>query len=174
MPITHHCAVTGASYILFIAASENTIIISALVTVYPGHRSIYHYLLNVVYDCSLKWAYESAWKNIRNLMSHLPTIWYALISCWNYPVDEDSLCYQYCIWCILKGHVKTTKLPLPCAVWILLHTVTKWNRCKEQIDKMMHFLDGMNFLFSKGSPKQVLLICQQKKKVIATAFAMKH
>ncbi len=107
-------------------------------------------------------------------MQHIPTIQYELISSWNYPVDKDSLCYQYCVWLIFKDHVNITKLPLPCAFQIVLQIVTKWNRCKGCIGKMTHFLDGMNFLFSKGSPKQVLVICKLKKKIIAATFAMKH
>ncbi len=60
--LLHHCTVIGASNVLFIVASENTIIISALVTIYPVHQSIYLSLLDAVNECILKWAYESAWR----------------------------------------------------------------------------------------------------------------
>ena len=96
-------------------------------------------------------------------MQHIPTIQYELISSCNYPIYKDSPCYCYFIWCILKGHVNTTKLSLQCAIQILLHIITKWNGCKGWIKEITFFLDGMNFLFSKGSPKQMLVICELKK-----------
>ncbi len=97
-----------------------------------------------------------------------------MVSSCNHSINEDSLCYCYCIWYILKGHVNTTTLHLPCAILIVLHIIMKWNRCKGQIDEMTCSLNGINFPFLKGLPNQVLVICELKKEVIATVFATKH
>ncbi len=165
---------SSMSNILFIVANENTIIMSVLATIYTDHQSIYLSLQDAVYDHSLKWAYESAWDNFSNLMKHLLTICCELIFSHNYLVIEDSLCYCCCMWHILKGHVKTTKLPLPCAIQIVLHIIMIWNRCKDGIDKITCLLDGIIFPFTNGFQMQVLVICKLKKKVIAAAFTMKH
>ncbi len=152
--LLHRCTVTGASNVLFIVASENTVIISALVTIYPGCQLIYLSLLDVVSDCSLKWAYESAWDDFSNPMQHLPTICNELISSCNYPINENSHFYCNCIWCILKGHVNTTQLPLPCAIQIALLIITKWNRCKGKLTKWCAFSMEWIFHFQK--------VCQSK------------
>ncbi len=127
-----------------------------------------------IYKRSLRRAYKKAWSGNENPMEHLPNVRYEQISSKNYPVTEESICFRYCLWRTIKNHVMITKLPLPLAIRIVPCIITRWNKCKGCIDEMTRSLDGMNFPFNKGTPKQLLIICELKTKVIAAAFAKKH
>ncbi len=67
-----------------------------------------------------------------------------------------------------------TKIPLPHAICIVPCTITRWNKFKGCIDKMTRSLDGMKIPFNKGTPKQLIIICELKKKVVVAGFAQKH
>ena len=56
--------------------------------------------------------------------------------------------------------VQSTQLSLPKAHKIIPEIVPWWNRLKGRVDKMTRYLDGMNFSFAKGTPKQQLVMME--------------
>jgi hypothetical protein len=77
--------------------------------------------------------------------------------------------------------IQTTQLPLLKARKIISEIVARWNRSKGRIDKMMRSLDSMNFIFTKGSAKQVLVMRELKRwpsmlvlLAINVGFTLKH
>ena len=70
--------------------------------------------------------------------------------------------------------VQQTQLPLPKAHKIVPEIVARWNRSKGRIDEMTRYLDGMNFPFAKGTPKQQLVMREFKKMAVNVCFMLKH
>ena len=70
--------------------------------------------------------------------------------------------------------VQQTQLPLPKAHKIIPEIVARWNRSKGRIDEMTRYLDGMNFPFAKGTPKQQLVMREFKKMAVNFRFMLKH
>ena len=66
------------------------------------------------------------------------------------------------------------QLPLPTAKRIVPRVVSTWNRSKGRIDEMTQHLDKTMFLFSKGTPKQLLMMRELKKLTLSAFFAKKH
>ena len=52
--------------------------------------------------------------------------------------------------------------------------VEAWNRCKGRIDEMTRHLDEMNFIFRRGTPKQMLIMREFKKMDLNVYFAQRH
>ena len=65
-------------------------------------------------------------------------------------------------------------MPLPKAKKIVPFIVSTWNRRKSRIDEMTRKLDEMHFDFSKGTPKQKLVLREIKKLALSVYFAKKH
>jgi hypothetical protein len=70
--------------------------------------------------------------------------------------------------------IQTTQLPLPKERKIIPEIVARWNRSKGRIDEMTRSLDSMNFTFTKGSAKQVLVMREFKKMAVNVGFILKH
>ncbi len=76
------------------------------------------------------------------------------------------------IWKKLLQMVQQTQLPLPKAHKIIPEIVARWNRSKGRIDEMTRYLDGMNFPFAKGIPKQQLVMKEFKKMSVDICFML--
>ena len=107
-------------------------------------------------------------------ISHIIDIRPDVISGASYPIDRDSIAVGYCIWKILLQKVRAAQLPLPHAKKILPVVITMWNRAKGRIDEMTRHLDSMLFDFSKGTPKQRLVIREIMKLALSVYFAKRH
>ena len=72
------------------------------------------------------------------------------------------------------GNMQQTQLPLPKAHKIIPEIKARWNHSKGRVDEMTRYLDGMNFPFSKGMPKQQLVMREFKKMAVNVQFMLKH
>ena len=97
-----------------------------------------------------------------------------VISSKSYPITKESIVFTWIIWKKLLQMVQQTQLPLPKAHKIVPEIVARWNRSKGRIDEMTHYLDGMNFPFAKGIPKQQLVMREFKKIAVNIQFMLKH
>ena len=59
--------------------------------------------------------------------------------------------------------VLSTMLPLPKAHKIIPEIVARWNRSKGRVDEMTRYLDGMDFPFARGTPKQQLVMRDSRR-----------
>ena len=97
-----------------------------------------------------------------------------VISSKSYPITKTSIVFTWIIWKKLLQMVQQTQLPLPKAHKIIPEIVARWNHSKGRIDEMIYYLDGMNFPFAKGTPKQRLVMREFKKMAVNVCFMLKH
>ena len=158
---------------MFIVADEDQVIYSTLIHFPSNKRRVYLGILEGVYDRTLSWAYTLAWET-NDPMTHMPDFRVQMVSTPSYPVDKESLCFNYFIWKILREMVDKAKLPLSIARMIVPVIVSRWNCCKGRIDEMTRYLSEMNFIFRRASAKQILIIREVKKMALSTYFFRKH
>jgi hypothetical protein len=119
-------------------------------------------LLSKVYNRSLKWAYNFSLVT-DNIESVIPDFCEDIISSKSYPITKDCVLFALIIWRKLMTMVQKTLLPLPKAHKIIPEIVARWNRSKGRVNEMTRYLDGMSFLLTKGTLKQMLVMHEFKK-----------
>ena len=129
--------------------------------------------LRGVYHCSLKWAFTIP-SGIEDPSSHVPDFQETIVSSKGYTISKKCVCFSWIIWRKLLSMIQTTQLPLPKARKVIPKIVARWNRSKGRIDEMTRSLYSMNFIFTKGSAKQVLVMREFKKMAINVGFILKH
>ena len=122
---------------------------------------------------SLKWAYTIP-SGIEDPTSHLPDFQETIVSSKGYTISKECVCFNWIIWRKLLSMIQARQLPLPKAKKIIPEIVARWNRSKGRIDKMTRSLDLKNFIFTKGSAKQVLVMRESEKMAINVGFILKH
>ena len=103
-------------------------------------------------------------------MDYIPDFCEDAVSSSAYPIDKESIFFTYCIWKRLMTMIEKAQLPLPRATVV----VAKWNCCKGRIDEMTRHLDEMNFIFRRGTPKQMLIMREFKKMALNVYFTQRH
>ena len=100
MQVMHHAAVGKFDHILFVVASETGVRYASLVHVPLAKRSLYMRMLKCVYSRTLKVFHVDAW-NSDDPMTQMPTFRQEVVSSNRYPIDKESLCYNFIVWKLL-------------------------------------------------------------------------
>jgi hypothetical protein len=160
--VLHHATVANLKYVLFVVADTTKVHYAVLIRFPDQKLACMKTILLGVYQRSLKWAYISALTAIYPV-SFMPPFREEIISTKSYPITKDSIVFTWIIWKRLLSMVQQTQPPLPKAHKIIPEIIARWNRSKGRVDEMTRYLDGMNFPFSKGTPKQQLVMREFKK-----------
>jgi hypothetical protein len=171
--VLHHAVVANLKYVLFVVAGETKVQYAVLIRFPDSKLTTMKGILSGIYHRSLKWAYTTAWTTEQPLTS-IPPFREDIISPKSYPITRDSILFSLIIWKKLLTMIQTTQLPLPKAHKILPVIVARWNRSKGRVDEMTRYLDGIDFPFPKGTPKQQLVMREFKKMAINVRFILKH
>jgi hypothetical protein len=171
--VLHHAVVANLKYVLFVVAGTTKVHYAVLIRFPDDKLTVMRGILTGVYHRSLKWAYTTAWTS-NDPASVMPSFREDLISSKSYPITKDCVVFSWCMWKQLFLMVRNTMLALPKAHKIIPEIVSRWNRSKGRVDEMTRYLDGMNFPFAKGSPKQQLVMREFKKMAVNVRFVLKH
>ena len=169
--VLHHACVANLKYVLFVVAGTTKVQYAVLIRFPESKLAIMRGILAGIYQRSLKWAYTPA---TVNPLSIIPPFREEVISSKSYPVTTDCIVFSWIIWKHLMRMVVNTQLPLPKAHKIIPEIVARWNRSKGRVDEMTRYLDGMDFPFARGTPKQQLVMREFKKMAINVRFILKH
>ena len=100
MQVMHHAAVCKFDHILFVVASETGVRYATLVHVPLAKRLLYMVMLKCVYSRTLKVFHVDAW-NSDDPMTQMPDFRQEVVSSSKYPIDKESLCYNFIVWKLL-------------------------------------------------------------------------
>ena len=107
--VLHEAACCNLEYVLFVVADETDLIYSTLIHFPSYKRWNYIGILEGVYNRTLTWAYTDAWDS-NDPMEFMPEFRQQMVSAPSYPVDRESLCFEFFIWKIIRE----TKLSCLC------------------------------------------------------------
>jgi hypothetical protein len=169
--VLHHALVANLTYVLFVVAGITRIHYAVLIRFPESKLGVMKVLLTQVYNRSLKWAYFPSTGVSYN---EIPEFREEIVSSKSYPITKESVLFSWIIWKRMLSMIQKTLLPLPRAHKIIPEIVARWNRSKGRVDEMTRYLDAMTFPFSKGTPKQLLVMREFKKMAVNVCFILKH